>query len=239
MRPFTLAVFSLLLTSTAFTATSTDMKPEREVTVQGTGKIKAIPDIARLSISIQEEGSRVEDITPKVRSTMETILRAIKNKGVAEKDIQTQSYQVSPRWSWNGGKQRLDGYTASNQIQVTVRDLKATGGILSAALDAGANSIQGPQFDFNDPTALEHQALAAAMSEAKNKASLLAQAADSSLGEIVTINESGINFPTPRFFATRRGGAMAMMAADAATPEPIQAGEENVTATLTATFALK
>ena len=84
---------------------------------------------------------------------------------------------------------------------MTIHDLKKTGAVLSAALDAGANNVNGPQFEFENPQALRRQALVKAMEDAKAKAALLAQNAGASLGEVLTITESGAPAVWPRLTA--------------------------------------
>ena len=96
--------------------------------------------------------------------------------------------------------------------------------------------MNGPDFDFDNPDALERKALVKAMEDAKAKALLLAQASGASLGEVVTISQNGFSGPPgPRPLLAR--GMMAM--ASAVAEEPIAAGEQRFTSTVTVTFALK
>jgi hypothetical protein len=212
-------------------------KIERHVAVQGQGKIEAVPDQVRLWLEVSEQGSRVDQVTQEVRRKIDAVLKAVKAQGVAEKDLQTQAYQVSPQMEWKNGKSTRVGYSASNRVEVTIRDLKKTGATLSAALDAGANNVNGPQFSFENPQALERKALDLAMEDARAKAALLAQAAGASLGEVLTIDEGNLTPPVPRPFYAR--ALMAGAAAQAAQPEPIEQGQETVQATVHVTFALK
>lgn len=208
---------------------------ERHISVQGHGKVSAVPDQARLQVMVTEEGKTVDVVTQEVRKKMEAVLQAIKAQGLADKDIQTQWYRVSPKMEWRNNRSVRTGYTASNQVQVTIHDLKKTGLVLDAVQDAGANDVNGPEFGFENPQALDHKALAEALQEAKAKAALLAQTAGASLGEILTIDEGTAYRPGPR-------PMMAMKAALAAAPapeEPIAAGEETVEATVSVSFALK
>lgn len=196
-----ISVGVVLLLSSVFTSagwSAETKRAEREITVQGTGQVRAIPDIARLTVEVVEDGPRVEDVTQRVRSKIEAVLKAVRAKGIAEKDLQTESYRVTPLWRWEGGKQSRTGYQAADEIRITVRDLKQTGGILSAVVDAGANSVRGPDFDFDSRKDLERKALSLAMTDAAEKATLLAKAAGAVVGDVVLINESGVHLPQPR-----------------------------------------
>jgi uncharacterized protein len=211
-------------------------KTERLITVQGVGKISAAPDVARLWIQVGEEGPRVETVSQQVRRKMDEVMKVLKAQGIAEKDIQTQNYQVSPKMEWKNGRSNRVGFTVSNQVAVKIRDLKKTGAVLSAVMDAGANNINGPQFEFDNPRELERKALESALQDARAKAELLARAAGASLGEVVTIQESGMIQPPPRPMMFR---ASAVAMDKAIQEEPIAAGEETVQANVSAAFALK
>lgn len=212
-----------------------DGKTERQVTVQGHGKVSAVPDQARLWVEVTEEGSQVAAVTQEVRTKIDAVIKTLKAQGIAEKDIQTQAYQVTPKMEWHNGRSSRVGYTASNRVEVKVHDLKKTGTVLAAVLDAGANNINGPTFEFENPQDLERKALGLALQDAKAKAALLAQEAGSSLGEAIRIEEGTSYRPGPRPMRAMQEKAALAYSAE----EPIAAGEDNVEATITASFALK
>jgi uncharacterized protein YggE len=120
---------------------------------------------------------------------------------------------------------------------VKIRDLKKTGSVLSAVLDAGANNVNGPQFEFENPQDLERKALSLAMEDARAKAELLARAGGVSLGEVMTIQESGIVRPMPPQPFMLKARAMSM--AGDAQAESIAPGEDAIQANVSVVFALK
>jgi uncharacterized protein len=211
-------------------------KDSRTVTVQGQGKIQAIPDIATLSVGVSQDGSSAEAVSAKVRDAIGQVLAAIKAQGIPDKDVQTQFYEVQPKWEWTGGRQQRAGFTVSNQVAIKVHDLKKVGRLLAVVTDAGATSVNGPNFGFDNPQELERQALVKAMEDAKDKAAALAQAAGASLGEVTTIDQGGpVAWPGPRpLFASHRA-----MAAQAVPSEPIETGEQNFTSNISVTFTLR
>jgi uncharacterized protein YggE len=216
-------------------AADSPAKTERMVTVQGQGRLHSVPDQARLQIMVTEEGAKVDAVTQKVRGKMDAVLKVLKNQGIAEKDIQTQFYRVTPKVEWRDGRSIRNGYTVSNQVEVKIHDLKKVGTVLPAVQDAGANDISGPQFEFENSQELERQALALAMDDAKAKAAVLARSAGASVGDILTIQESSSFRPGPRPYMMKSSA----LAAAPATQEPIAAGEETMEASVSATFALK
>jgi uncharacterized protein YggE len=213
-------------------------EPEiRRVSVQGLGKVTAPPDIARFRIEVTEEGPRVEAVTQEVRKKMERVLKALKAQGIADKDIQTQAYRVAPKVEWQNGRSKRTGFTGSNQVEATVRELSKAGAVLAAALDAGANQVDGPQFEFANPQELERKALGLALQDAKAKAALLAEGAGATLGETLEIHEGDAAPPVHPMPMMKRMAMSAM--AEASGPEPIAAGEEVTQASVRAVFALK
>jgi uncharacterized protein YggE len=212
------------------------VKDKRTVTVQGEGKMQAVPDIATLSVEVVQEGASLDEVSAQVRQQMTHVLDALKAQGIAEKDIQTRVYQVQPRYdNEKRGNTRRSGYVVSNGLLVKVRDLKKVGKVLSATVNAGATNVNGPDFDFDNPQQLEHKTLALAMDDAKAKAAVLAEGAGAKLGDVVTINQmGGVVWPV-----RRQAFAMRAMAMAATAEEPIATGEQSFTSNITVTFALR
>jgi uncharacterized protein YggE len=212
-------------------------KDHRTLTVQGQAKVSAIPDIATLSVEVSRDGADMDPVLTQVRQQMNKVLEAIKAQGIAEKDVRTEFFQVHPKYEQDKrGNPRPVGYTVANQVSVKVRDLKKTGKVLTAVLNAGATRVDGPEFEIDNPQLLERQALAMATQEAKAQAEAVASAAGVQLGDILTINPQNVNWPGPRRPLMMR--AMAMPAA-AQTEEPISAGEQTLTAYVTLTYAIR
>ncbi len=120
-------------------------------------------------------------------------------------------------------------YTATNNVEVTIRNLEVAGKVLSAATGAGANQLHGIRFEIEDPAALQAEARKKAVADARARAERLAQLAGVKLGPAVSISEAdgGGSGPMPMF-------GMAKMDSAA----PVQAGELTVTTTVQIVYAL-
>lgn len=229
-------ILSILLLGSLTLPLQAADKMERTLTVQGQGKASAIPDIAVLSVEVSQEGEELDPVLAQVRKDMGKVLDALKGQGIADKDIKTELFQVRPRYENDKrGNSRRTGFVVTNAASAKVRDLKKTGKVLSVVLNAGATTVNGPNFELDNPQNVEREALAAATKDARAKAETVAQAAGVQLGDLLVINPQAVNWPGPRF----RGGFMAMakMAGDAA--EPVESGEQTLTAYVSLTFALK
>jgi uncharacterized protein YggE len=124
---------------------------------------------------------------------------------------------------------QIVGYWATNSLNVTVKDVDQVGDILDAAIAAGANTIDGIRFDVNDNSALEDQALQAAVKNARAKADVVA----AGLGLKVTgVQNVVVDSYTPvPYYA---GAVMMGKGGDGSVP--VEAGEIRVNAMVRVTF---
>jgi uncharacterized protein YggE len=121
-----------------------------------------------------------------------------------------------------------------NTVYVTVRDLDKLGAILDAVAASGANNIYGITFDVTDKTAAQTSArkiaVDSAMAQARNWRMPRAWGA----GEILSISSS-YSYPSYGYGYGMGGGGGAEYAASV----PIAAGQIQVTADVTMTFAIE
>jgi uncharacterized protein YggE len=184
-----------------------------------------------VTLGVVSNGKTAAEALEANSKDMNAAIEAIKAAGVAEKDIGTSGFNVSPIYAPRPDNQpdapaKVIGYEVSNQVTVTIRDLKASGAILDKVVAAGANRVSGISFDVSDPSASADAALKDAIAQSKKKAELMADAADLKLVRIVSITTDGGARP---MFAAYDG---AMLRA-AKAPTPIMAGSRTVTATAT------
>ena len=198
--------------------------------------MQAVPDIATLRIEMSQENASLDTASAQVRKGMTDIMERLRREGILEKDIQTESYSVTPRYEQDKlGNPHRAGFRVSNRIAAKIRDLRKVGRILGSVSEANAASVTGPDFDLDNPASLQRAALAKAMEDARVRAAVLASAAGAALGGIWTINESNVS----AWSGPRPLMAMRAMAVPSEAAEPIAAGEQTIQATITATFLLK
>lgn len=215
---------------------------ERTISVNGTGKVSAAPDVADINIGVVTQATTARDALAANTESMTAIHNLLKERGVAAKDIQTVNINVSPRYSQPNQPQagqpqepfvpKIVAYEVHNTVQITARDLTKLGGILDAVVQSGANQMNGISFRVEEPEKLLDQARKEAMADAKRKAEQLAGEAGVVVGLPITISESGGVSPPPRPYAAR------MMAASAA-PVPVAGGEQELSVTVSVVFELK
>jgi uncharacterized protein YggE len=200
----------------------------RTITVTGAGVVKAVPDEAEAGFG----ASATAATAPAARAASDRLLRrviaALKARGIAAADIQTEQISLYPSFGPKGNK--VVGYVASNSVTVHIRDLDDLGAIISAAVAAGANQTSGPSLASSEQQELYRRALKAAVADARSRAEAIASASDATLGEIRTVSESSSGAPIP---------LEAKAAADRSAAAPIEPGKVKVEAQVTVTFALE
>ena len=157
-----------------------------------------------------------------------------KSEGVAPADIQTSEVSISPMFSQPAPGQKtaptITGYSVSNNVAVTLRDIPRLGSLLDKAVTAGANSIYGVGFGHNDPSALLDSARTVAVADARRKADIYATAGGARIGRLMVLTEEPGRQPPVPFVRA--------YAAMTAAPTPIEAGEDKLTVTVLARFEL-
>jgi uncharacterized protein YggE len=214
-------------------------KPFR-FSITGHGEVKAVPDIAYLTLGTQTRAKTAAAALAANTKAMRAVFDLLKSKfGMAEKDMATANFAITPvyeHYPRQPGKPtpppRLVGYDVSNTLTVRVRDLDRLGGIIDAVVRAGANRVQGISFGFSDRRKLLDEARRKAVEDAKARAKLYAEAVGFALGPVVEVREGGVQ-PLP----VRRGRFMAKaMMAEAAAPVPVASGEKSVRVDVTITW---
>lgn len=169
-----------------------------QITVNGTAKINAVPDVANINIGIVNEGVTVETAQKGVTEKMNQIIDSLKSEFKIEaKDIKTENFSVSPRYDWNEGRQRITGYSVNQSVSVKVRNFDQVGNILAKATELGANSVHGPSFIIDNLETYKAQAREEAIAQAKEKARILADQVGIKLGRIVNFYEGENNQVVP------------------------------------------
>jgi len=197
--------------------------PTRTINVNGTGRVTIVPDIATINIGVRTESEVVTDALDENSAKANMISDVLQDLGVAEEDIQTSNFNVFPSDQYNPMTGQVEGRTfvVENTVNVTVRDLTTLGDVLSAVVNAGANSIYGITFDVDNREDAIAEARKLAIEDAQAKAEAIAEEAGVELGELITINVSSGSTPIPYY--DTRGGAYA------AAEVPIAAGTLTIT----------
>ena len=205
--------------------------------VTGQGKVTAVPDIATLRLGIEAQEASVAEAQTQAAEAMDSVMTALTENGVAEKDIQTQYFSIRQVTKWDRVKEEqiVVGYRVTNMVTAKIRDIDRVGTIIDAVAEAGGDltRINSISFSVDDPSAYYEEAREKAMAEAKAKAEQLAELAGVTLGKPTYISE-GIQVPP-----IPRGVVVVEEAVGVPAPETsISPGEMEISLSLQVVYAI-
>lgn len=209
---------------------------ETLLSVSATGEAETKPDEAFFQVGVENFGRTGKLASEANREDIAELLAALKEAGVPEKDIQTRAVNIR-RIEWGDRKGQ---YQASNVVAVTVRDIAKADAAVTAATEAGANIMSGPDLRMSDPEAAANTAYGNAYKAARQRAEAYAEAAGMQIGRVLTIRDGG-GSQGNRYIP---GAPPPVMARTVAMPESadasgiIQPGQTTSTVSVQVDFAL-
>lgn len=211
---------------------------EATIIVSGESEAALSPDMAIVTLSVVKQAETAAEALVANNVALAAVLADLKSAGIAERDIQTSGFSISPRYRQRpaapGGYEtpEIVGYTVTNGLRLKVRDLARLGEIVDRSVKLGINDGGGITFTNDDPEPAIREARKQAVREAVEKARDLTEAAGVRLGRIIEISE---NFARPMPQQMYRAAASMAKEMDAM---PIAIGENNYSVTVNVTFGI-
>jgi uncharacterized protein YggE len=222
------AATTLLFWAVAAQAQQPQQAPEARIVVTGEGSVSVMPNYAQIRSGVTTRAKTVKEAVDANSKTMAAIIAALKDAGVADKDIQTAHFSIQPVYASPApnAEPRLSGYSVSNQVNVTVREIGKVGDALDRVVAAGATDAGNVSFLVSNPSKALDQAREAAIADARRRAEVYAQAAGVRLGKVEWITEDSGNGQLPPVPFARAQAA----------PPPIASGEDTLRVRITVGF---
>ena len=162
--------------------------PPKIVKTTGTAEIKVAPDRAVIQVGVERQSATAKSAKAAVNNTSRKILAALKAANIDDKDIQTAYLDLQPT-SYYEKHVRINNFTATQSLSVTIRDLSHLDNVMDAVMSAGANRIDGIEYQSSELRRYRDQARDEATKAAKEKAVALAQALGNQVGKTYSIEE--------------------------------------------------
>jgi uncharacterized protein len=198
------------------------------VITSGDATVSKRPDIAFLSVGVQSQQSTAAAAQSDLASKAARLISRAKSLGVADKDISTSGYSVNPNYVQP--EATINGYVASESLQITWHNVDTAGKALDALVQQGGATQVGVGFGLANPKAAQAEARTLAIADARSRAEAMASAAGVRLGPVVLVSDLFTYGGQPVF----RGGAAA--AAPSATQLPV--GQLDIQVTVEVDFAI-
>lgn len=226
---------SIAVQHDAFAQASADDR--RLVTVSGEGTVRVQPDMAVVHFGVVTTADDPETARRLNAESAREAMNTVRELGVEERFMRLEGLQLQPRREYDETARRYveRGYEASRQVVVELHDVEMLPTLVARIVQRGANRLNHVAYDLQNRDEARNEALRVAVLNAREKARMIVETLDQSLGQLRSVNEQSFDFPRPML----RMESMAMAARDAEPePEAYAAGEIEVRAQLNVTFEI-
>lgn len=205
---------------------------QKTLQVTGVGTVSAQPDQAIIVLGVQTQAATATQASSENADAMASVLSALANLGIDKDSVKTVSYSLTPIYDYKQDQTsppKIVGYAARNAIQITLSDFSLVGKALDAAINAGANEVQGVMFTLSNKALgdVEKQALQVAVQDADSKAKAVASSLGVTLLGPISVTPGYVYQPL-----------MYEKASVAASQTPIQPGTLEVTVNVQVTYQI-
>lgn len=220
------------------------------ITVTGEALVNARPDKIVITLGIETWDASIMVAKQKNAEILKKAMAAIHDRGVPDKDVQTDHLSIEPRWKDDYRHENFIGFFVRNGFVVTLTDAATVEALLTDVLQAGVNYIHGIDFQTTELRKLRDQARELALKAAREKASAMAAVLGQSIGAPIQINETYGGLPWSywsgwSWWGSTRGQMMSQNVAQNVQGAPgelgdtIALGKIGIRASVGVTFELK
>ena len=165
---------------------------DTRITVNGTGEVRVSADTAVISLGVNARDKDVLKAQQKVNETITAIRKALTDQGVKEENINTAFINNNAVYDYQNDQEQLAAYNANSTLAIKVTDMESVGALIDVCFAAGANTLDGISFSASDTKEAQNEAMKKAVEDAKEKASIYAEAAGLRITGIEMISEGGV-----------------------------------------------
>jgi uncharacterized protein len=209
----------------------------KTIVVTGSAELAAKPDRASINIGVDTSDKVTVKALEANNVLMHRVVDAIRGVGIPEAAMQTANFSITAlhppgKSDYDYDYSKTIGYAVSNTLIVTISDIDKVGGVIDAAVRAGANTSNSVVFEAKNQNELTDKVLADAVRNARHNAEVMAAAEGAKVGKVVSLANS--TSCSPHFPASLRTGL-----AYAAAPPPVMPGEVPISADVVVVYTLE
>ena len=206
---------------------------DRYINVSATGSVKVTPDTVRINASVSVVGATSGAAQSSASKAASAVRSALSSNGIATQYVKTQSMTIYPEYNYTQDKGSvLTGYRASQSFEIIIRNAKNAGTVVDAIVAAGGDALQlegVTPFVFNTATSTD-AARAAAITNAKAKATHYAKLLGVKLYSVTSLDETTAPSPYPIMMATAKLDSGATQ---------VDLGQQDVSVSVTVKWSIK
>ena len=165
---------------------------ETKITVNGTGEVRVSADTAIISLGVNARDKDVLKAQQRVNETIAAIRNALIKQDLKEENINTDFINIYPVYDYSNDQEQLAAYNASSTLAIKVTDMESVGTLIDVCFAAGANTLNGISFSASETEEAKTEVMKKAVTDAKKKAEILAEASGLKITGIEIISEGGV-----------------------------------------------
>jgi len=170
---------------------------EGMIFIAGIGEARMRLDRANLTCRVQSVDKNLSGAYSDNDYIISKAQKELAKLGIKEEDIVTSNLVVYPEYQ-NEATGKIRRYRVTRDLKIKLNPL-AVGEACAALVNAGVSDINGLSYELTDRKVLEEKARKAALSDARNRAELVAVAFEQNLGSLEWSSESPNNYSTYLF----------------------------------------
>ncbi len=206
------------------------------IAVRGVAQQEVAPDMAYVTLGININADTVEEARYQAAETNKKVRRTLLGLAITENNIQSSSYNLYPNYENINGKNKQRGYTLNTTLKIKVDDLKKLGEVIDKTVQEGVTGVSQVNFALSEQSNVQRQLLAAAVDNARTKATIVANAGGRKLGEMLSADINDYSGETIIIDAAARYKSPALGANEVATQ--LLPGTLRINANVALTFRL-
>lgn len=180
---------------------------DRTIAVGATGEVSAEPDVAELVAALETRGDSAADVRDELADRSEALIDALVEYGLDESAITTDRFDIRRREEASGESRSSDRsdeeetsettetvyYKGIYALSITVADVSAVSEVIEVAVDNGADTIGRVTFTLSEERReeLREDAIAAAIANAEEEATFIADEIEAGDLEVRSVDASG------------------------------------------------
>lgn len=178
-----------------------DLRPgETLLEVSANGSSLDRPTITWFNVGVVSVGPTALGALEANSAEMNAVISTVRSFGVEARDVQTSQLRIEPSFAEESENYdeyrdprppRILGYVVRNTVELRLRSLDRAGAIIGALFEAGANYVNGPDFQLDDET--REVALSAgradAAANARAEAETYAQSFGMRIARVIRVSE--------------------------------------------------
>jgi uncharacterized protein YggE len=159
------------------------------VTAYGAASVKAMPDLMRARFRVIRVEQTPSQAFAAASEAVQDVRETLRRHDISDAAVEHSRLGLESSWQYVDGKRQFIGYECRASFSVESTALDDVQPLLVDLVAAGANEIDGVDFDVTGKPGLRAEARRLAVAAARRKADLYAEAAVVRLGAVVHIDD--------------------------------------------------